>query len=158
WRPELRLGGASESPAPSAVATPAEETPAPVVAAATPPLPDAEPTPLAPAADPVPPVTPADEVERRLASLDARASTRAAVGAILAAWHAEPLADDDPADLARIAARRRLEDLPLVGNGSMLRLLDLPAILELRVPGADQPRAVALTGMSDGRAVLVIDG
>src|SRR5438094_603209 len=32
WRPELRLGGASESPAPSAVATPAEETPARAVA------------------------------------------------------------------------------------------------------------------------------
>ena len=58
----------------------------------------------------------------------------------------------------RVAAGRGLEDLPLLGNGSMLRLLDLPAILELRVPGADQPRAVALTGMSDARAVLVVDG
>src|SRR5207245_3373832 len=77
---------------------------------------------------------------------------------ILTAWHAEPLAADEPVDLARIAARRRLEDLPLAGNGSMLRLLDLPAILELRVPVADQPRAVALTGMSDARAVLVVDG
>src|SRR5438093_86885 len=96
--------------------------------------------------------------ERRLASLEARATTRVAVGAILAAWHAEPLAADEPVDLARIAARRHLEDLPLVGNGSMLRLLDLPAILELRVPGADQPRPVALTGMSDGRAELVVDG
>src|SRR5437667_371951 len=69
-----------------------------------------------------------------------------------------PLAADEPVDLAQVAARRGLEDLPLVGNGSMLRLLDLPAILELRIPGADQPRAVALTGMSDGRSVLVIDG
>src|SRR5437899_6131396 len=158
WRPELRLGGASESPTPSAVAPPAEEMPAPVVAVATPPPPEAEPAPPAPTTDPAPPVTPADEVERRLASLDARATTRAAVGAILAAWHAEPLAADEPVDIARIAARRRLEDLQLVGNGSMLRLLDLPAIFELRVPGADQPRPVALTGMSDGRAVLVVDG
>ena len=158
WRPELRLGGASESPAPSAVATPAEETPAPAVAEATPPPPAAEPSPPAPAADPAPPVTPADEVERRLASHDAPTSMRAAIGAILAAWHARPLAADEPVDLAQVAARRGLEDLPLVGNGSMLRLLDLPAILELRIPGADQPRAVALTGMSDGRSVLVIDG
>src|SRR5213592_4913839 len=37
WRPELRLGGASESPPPSIVATPPEETPAPEVAVATPP-------------------------------------------------------------------------------------------------------------------------
>src|SRR5437867_1298852 len=43
WRPELRLGGASESPAPSAIATPAEETPAPEVAVATPPPPAEEP-------------------------------------------------------------------------------------------------------------------
>ena len=158
WRPELRLGRATESPAPSAVATPAEETPAPAVAEATPPPPAAEPSPPAPAADPAPPVTPADEVERRLASHDAPTSMRAAIGAILAAWHARPLAADEPVDLAQVAARRGLEDLPLVGNGSMLRLLDLPAILELRIPGADQPRAVALTGMSDGRSVLVIDG
>src|SRR5436190_1937016 len=79
-------------------------------------------------------------------------------GASLAAWHVRPLADDEAADLAQVAARRGLEDLRLVGNGSMLRLLDLPAILELHIPGTDQPRAVALTGMSDGRSVLVIDG
>jgi len=166
WRPELRLGGASESPPPSIVATPPEETPAPEVGGATPPSegavetppPAEEPAPPAPAVDPAPPVTPADEVERRLASLDARASTRAAVGAILAVWHERPLAGDEPVDLAHVAAARGLEDLPLVGNGSMLRLLDLPAILELRLPGADQPRAVALTGMSEGRAVLVVDG
>src|SRR6184192_340166 len=73
WRPELRLGGASESPAPSTVATPPEETPAPEVAVATPPSgvavetpppPAEEPAPPAPAVDPAPPVTPADEVER----------------------------------------------------------------------------------------------
>jgi general secretion pathway protein A len=165
WRPELRLGGASDSPAPGAVGTPAEETPAAEVALATPPPPAeepapprAEPTPPVPAADGAPPVTPGDEVERRLASLDARASTRAAVGAILAAWHERPLAGDEGLDVAQVAARRGLEDLPLVGNVSMLHLFDLPAILELRVPGADQPRAVALTGMSDARAVLVVDG
>ncbi len=124
----------------------------------TAPPPAEEPAPPAPVVDPAPPVTPADEVERRLASLDARASTRAAVGAILAVWHERPLAGDEPVDLAHVAAARGLEDLPLVGNGSMLRLLDLPAILELRLPGADQPRAVALTGMSEGRAVLVVGG
>src|SRR5437879_3041496 len=90
WRPELRLGGASESPAPSTVATPPEETPASEVAVATPPPPaeepapvalatppppETEPTPPAPAADPAPPATPGDEVERRPASLDPPAST-----------------------------------------------------------------------------------
>src|SRR5207253_1143787 len=81
-----------------------------------------------------------------------------ALGVVALAWRPEPLAGDEPVDLAHVAAGRSLEDLPLLGNGSMLRLLDLPAILELRVPGADQPRAVALKGMSDARAVLVVDG
>jgi general secretion pathway protein A len=40
----------------------------------------------------------------------------------------------------------------------MLRLLDLPAVLELRVPAADAPRFATLTGMTDGRATLVVDG
>src|SRR5438477_513759 len=68
-----------------------------------------------------------------------------------------PLAAAAPAS-RRTAWAAAAVGAPLVGNGSMLRLLDLPAILELRIPGADQPRAVALTGMSDGRSVLVIDG
>jgi len=154
WRPERSFGGAGESPLPASVVRPAAETPAPAVAATRPP------ESLVTAVESAP-VAPATDVERRLASLDARASTRAAIAAILAAWHARPLARDEPAgtaDLARIAARRGLEDLPLVGNASMLRLLDLPAILELRVPGAAQPREVVLTGMADSRALLVIDG
>ncbi len=160
WRPERSFGGARESPTPAIDAPPVAETPAPAVAA-TPPeslATAAEPAPVAGAGSRV---AAASDVERRLASLDARAGARAAIAAILAAWHARPLAHDEPAgtaDLARIAARRGLEDLPLVGNASMLRLLDLPAILELRVPGADQPREVLLTGMADGRALLVIDG
>ena len=152
WRPELRFLGASEGPTASVIAPAVEETPPPV----SPPAAAPEPV-----ADPGPAVVPPTDVERRLAGLDAGKSTHAAVGAILAAWHARPLAADERAereDLTGIAARRGLEDLPLLGNGNMLRLLDLPAILELHVPGADQPRAVALTGMSDGRFVLVIDG
>jgi general secretion pathway protein A len=40
----------------------------------------------------------------------------------------------------------------------MLRLLDLPAVLELRVPGANRSRYVALTAMDEQRAFLSIDG
>src|SRR5205809_5642980 len=55
-RPELRLGGASESPAPSAHATPAQEGPAPAGAAATATPPAVAATPPAPAAVPARPV------------------------------------------------------------------------------------------------------
>ena len=40
----------------------------------------------------------------------------------------------------------------------MLRLLDLPALLELRVAGAAAPCWVPVTGMDDSRIVLGIDG
>ena len=51
-----------------------------------------------------------------------------------------PLVGDETRDPGRSrrrsAWRRGLETLPLTGNLSMLRLLDLPAVLELRIPGA----------------------
>jgi peptidoglycan hydrolase-like protein with peptidoglycan-binding domain len=40
----------------------------------------------------------------------------------------------------------------------MLRLLDLPALLELRLPGVNDARWVALTGMNDERLQLAVDG
>jgi len=76
-------------------------------------------------------------------------------------WRVAPLrADEKPAPerLVAIAGERRLDDLHLTGNLSMLRLLDLPAILELRVGDAHEPRWVALTAIDDSRAVLVVDG
>jgi len=40
----------------------------------------------------------------------------------------------------------------------MLRLLDLPALLELRLPRGSEPRWVALTGMNDEQVFLSIGG
>jgi general secretion pathway protein A len=99
-------------------------------------------------------------VQQRLAALSLHASERGAVQALLAAWHVRPLDPGETgtlADLSAIASRRGLENLPLQGNGSMLRLLDLPAIVELRVPEADGPRYATLTRMTDGRATLSVD-
>jgi general secretion pathway protein A len=134
---------------------PAHE-PAPPDGPAAPPA-EAPPPPEAAAPEPPPPVP----VEARLADLDAAASLRAAVGSLLAAWHAAPLVAGEPTavtDLSGIAQRRGLEYLPLVGNASMLRLLDLPAILELHVPHADQPRYAVLTGMSGSSSTLAVAG
>ena len=63
-----------------------------------------------------------------------------------------------PGQLEPIAWRRGLEVLPLTGNLSMLRLLDLPALLELRVPGATEPRYAGLLGVDDRGVVLSVDG
>jgi general secretion pathway protein A len=150
----LAAAVAADPPAPDA---PAADAPAAVVEAApvAPP-----PEPEAPAAAPDPPPPPVD-VAARLATLDAAASARGAVEALLAAWHVAPLGPGEPAtlaDLPGIAQRRGLEYLPLVGNASMLRLLDLPSILELRIPGTDRARYALLTGMSERGPKLAIDG
>jgi general secretion pathway protein A len=167
WWPDLVLPGAEIHRAPEpaeamVTAPPAEAAPAAVEPAATEPsAPASVAKALVPAAFTSPPPAAAGvELEQRLASLDSQACARAAVEALLAAWHTSPPADDEthlPGDLDRLAWRRGLEHLPLNANRSMLGLLDLPAILALRI-GADGPRYVALTGMEAGKAVLVIDG
>jgi general secretion pathway protein A len=170
WRPELQVppvaSSAPEEAAALAVDTPAPEAhvadaPAPV-AAAVEVAPEAVPAPVAEPPEAAPdPAPPPIDVAERLASLDAAASARAAVEALLAAWHVPPLAPGEPAavaDLPGVAQRRGLEYLPLVGNASMLRLLDLPAILELRIPGTDRPRYAVLTGMSEHGPRVAVHG
>ena len=116
-----------------------------------------------PVAEPPPPAAraPSAEIDRTLAAMSRAASVHAAVDAVLAAWNAPPLAPDEaavPGDLPRIARQRSLEYLPVMGNASMLRVLDLPAVLELHVSGADEPRYAALTALGTGRPVLVVAG
>ncbi len=129
--------------------------PAPLAVAAT-----TSPAPAPPAPRVAPLATPT-ELEQRLAELDARRSARAAVDAILAAWRVPGLSADEvevPAQLEPMAWRRGLEVIPLTGNLSMLRLLDLPALLELRVPGAAEPRYAGLLSVDDRGVVLSVDG
>ena len=147
----------SLAPAPPAAAATTNPAPAP---AAAPALAAPAPAPPAPAPGVAPLVAPA-ELEQRLAGLDARQSARVALDAILTAWHVPELGADEgdvPAQLEPVAWRRGLEVLPLTGNLSMLRLLDLPALLELRVSGAGEPRYGALLGVDDRGIVLSVDG
>jgi len=53
---------------------------------------------------------------------------------------------------------RGLEDLRLTGNLSMLRLLDLPAILEIRPQGARSASYVVLTSIGDDEVALAAGG
>jgi general secretion pathway protein A len=143
------------SPTPEAVASPPPVASARPVTAA---VPTVAPVLPAPATD-TPPL--ADTAEAHLLALDREASAKAALDAVLVAWHGEPLADDDratPSDYARLARRRGLEHLGISGNTGMLRLLDLPAILELQLPDASGPRYAALLSLREGSATLVIEG
>jgi len=101
------------------------------------------------------------ELMRRLMDTDAEATAHAATERILAAWGECPLSGDEaqlPGELESVAWRRGLQDAGLTSNRSMLGLLDLPAVLTLRVPGLTAPRYVALIEMDATRAVLSIDG
>jgi len=142
--------------------------PAAVPPAVAPPL-EAPPPAAAPRVTPGPPVTPpspaaasddeATSFQQRLARLKSERSARDAIGAILAAWRVAPLGADEhatPDELEAIVHRRGLEDLRLTGNLSMLRLLDLPALLELRAPGTTDASYVALTHVDDASVSLVV--
>jgi general secretion pathway protein A len=113
------------------------------------------PAPTAPAA------ASAAEVAHHLAALDPGASARAATGAILTAWGERSLDGDEtrlPENLEAVAWRRGLDELQLTANRSMLRLLDLPALLEVRAGASSAPCWVAMTRMDASQVVLWIDG
>ena len=129
----------------------------------TPPMPAADPAPSIEVAAaqavvaPPPAPDPTPQVEARLVALEPAASARQALDVVLRAWQVSPLAADEPAttaDFTRVAERRGLEHLALTGNTAMLRLLDVPVVLELQLPGATGPRYAALISMRDGGPVL----
>jgi general secretion pathway protein A len=144
----------SDAAAPRAAQT-ADDTRDSPRTAAVPESPPAEPAVTAPA------VASAPDVARRLAGLDPSASAHAATSAILTAWGERPLESDEtrlPENLESVAWRRGLEELQLTANRSMLRLLDLPALLEVRSSASSTPSWVAVTRMDTSQVVLWIDG
>jgi len=150
--PEAVVANAAPEPEP-------QVEPDPMSSEASPPQPEPAAPSIAVAAavasPPPPPPEPTPDLQARLAALLPDASARAALDAVLRAWQMPPLAQDETAaDFNRIADRRGLEHLAITGNTAMLRLLDVPAVLELRLPGTSGPRYAALIGMQDGAAVL----
>jgi general secretion pathway protein A len=148
------------APHPPEPAAPAAAAPTP--AAEVPPGPAA---PLAVASVPESPnavrLSSADELVRRLGSLDRQGSIRTSAQTLLSAWgeHTHAAAPSDTAnEIESLAWRYGLQDLALTSNRSMLRLLDLPALIALRPPGTSEPRYVALIEMDTARTVVSIDG
>ncbi len=145
------------------IVSPNEPPTAPATAPAEAPAP-----PSPPPADTLgtqPPATPptlaAADIVTRLADMERVASATSAIKALLVAWRLRPLEASEGGtvvDLTGIARRRGLHNLPIVGNVSMLRLLDLPAILELRLPETDGPRYMTLTELGLDSSVVSIDG
>jgi general secretion pathway protein A len=165
----LPLAGTPQSTADAAGDGDAAEPPA-VVAALQQPVsapPELVPTPVAaatvaPVTRPAPPpLLDATELTVSLTAQDAGASARAATDAVLAAWGEQPpeSGGSDPSEgIESTAWRHGLQALTLTANSSMLRLLDLPAVVVLSAPGGKGPRYVALTGMEASRVVVSVDG
>ena len=148
--------------APIAGSPPAlDDAPALDAAAPAAPRPPPPAPPAVSAAIAAPSPTSVDEVVHRLAGIDPQASARTATETILAAWGDGSRLGEEirlPDGLAFVAGQRSLQELQLTANRSMLRLLDLPALLVLRLDAAEAPRYVALTGMDESRVVLSVDG
>ncbi len=158
-----RLLDAPRSGAGEALATAREPAAIERPAAPDAPAPGA-PTPAAavtPALAPALTAMSAADLAKRLAGVDLRTSARNATAAVLAAWNAPALQDAEsklPDDLEAVAWRRGLQELQLTANRSMLRLLDLPAVLVLRLADSGETRYAALTGLDESRIVLSVDG
>src|SRR5437870_2754248 len=151
---------AAEPTSPSA--TPVAEPPALSAAPVPEPAPSAPPEAATAAARPEaesPHAVDASEVERRLAALDTDASAREALNAVFAAWSVGPLGPREPGDanaFTGAAARRGLGHLLVSSSGTLLRALDLPAILELNLSDASGVRYAAVVSLSSAGATLVV--
>ena len=87
-------------------------------------------------------------------------SAYAATESLLRAWNAPALAPAEASsptiDLTRIARARGLEYLPIQGNLNLLRVLDLPAILELAPDDGSAPRFVTVERLHDELATVSV--
>jgi general secretion pathway protein A len=144
-----------EAPAPEPAPAPVAAAPAEILAAA----------PEMAAVPPEPPLPPAPDpdrlAERVLIESSPASSAHAAMAELFATWNAEPLAPGEvegPNDFEAAARRRGLEHVVLKGNAGMLRLLDVPAVLELHFPGGAGLRYGALLGVEGQRWTLGSDG
>jgi general secretion pathway protein A len=148
-----------------------EAPPEPVVASVEPVAPPPTAAPLGegdliesdptPPPAPPPPPDPSRLAERAFIESSPTTTAHAALGEVFATWNAEPLASDEvagPNDFDAAARRRGLEHVVLKGNASMLRLLDVPAVLELHFPGGAGARYGALLGIDGERWVLANEG
>jgi general secretion pathway protein A len=114
-----------------------------------------------PASAEAPVAVTAAELGARLKVLDGATSARRSTESLLAMWSGSPLDADEqdlPDAFTSVAWRRGLQSLAITANVSMLRLLDLPAQLTVRVPGQAAPRYVTLTGISDAGITLEVGG
>ena len=99
-------------------------------------------------------------LDEALRQTTAGQSAYEATEALLRAWQVQPLsaaeASASALDLPSIAGKRGLRYLPVKGNLTMLRTLDLPAILEVSATDAPGVRFVAVSSLDDESAHVTV--
>lgn len=121
------------------------------------------PSPSPPPEAPLSVIVPDDSaaVAERLAGIDTATSARQAMAALLARWRLAPLIVPEgglPVDYPAIAARRGLEQLALTANVALLRLVDMPVVVELDGAAAGGPRFATVVALSGDTVWVALDG
>jgi len=100
------------------------------------------------------PWLPVESLENILRSMDSRSSRSDALRAVVELWTGAPEVggllspmEDDPAFFNMAAGQNGLQILRITDNPDLLRKLNLPAVLEFRLPGSPSPRYLALLKM-----------
>ncbi len=141
--PALPAAPPEVAASPSETETAATERVNPIEAARTPPA--------------AAPTVSADDATRILLAEGEAPSIVDAVNGSLRRWGEHPLIATEqavPIDLDAVATGRDLHHLALSGTMNMLRVLNLPAILELMFPDADGARYALLGGLAGDSYVL----
>ncbi|MFQ5478710.1 MAG: AAA family ATPase [Candidatus Binatia bacterium] len=101
-------------------------------------------------------------LDRRLAKEPVFDGAVSAMSELLKAWGRKPITPDEARtsslELQVIAADRGLRYLAGQMTTDLVRILDVPVILELKAGSQAEPRFVVLRGLDQDRALLGIDG
>ncbi len=97
-----------------------------------------------------------------LGATDNRVAALTATDDLLAVWGQNPLTEEErratSIDLWAVAGKRGLQYLPISGTMERLRLMNLPAILEIAVPPTQRRRFAVLTSLDGERVSLRYGG
>jgi general secretion pathway protein A len=103
----------------------------------------------------------ADDFGRQLARSSAYETASGAMSRLIELWTGAPLAPTEIAsgtlDLQLLGARRGLRYLAAEMSAELLRLIDLPAVLELEISDGGEVRYALLERYADGSVVLRLD-
>ncbi len=99
-----------------------------------------------------------DDIKKGFADLGEKDSFLRSFNALATIWNVVPVkayrGEKPTRDIDLLAGKRNLHPVFLKGNFKAILAVDLPALLEFKVPGIEGSRYRALTGVKDGRLLI----